>query len=369
MTRYTPKANKAYFGWETNIRTINATKDAAPIVTDIDFILNADTISLTEWKPTMERSQPWYVNNPTRLPSYTYESAYKPASGKISGPLKHGRGIAAILGTTSIVDHTTYDSVTLDGTGAKRKPFFGYFEHGADRVKAILGCSAESISLECKEGEQVSQNLDATTAKEVDLAQLTTPTYASNMEMLSVPNFHWKHVSIGLYNGKWSSGSIEALLPSIKNNIADQAEWESFKFSIKNNITYKFGAPPSAGDLNARWFFDALMEIELDLDVYPATVDEIIWELSPQYAKYADYATLLSNDVVSAELKFTRDTNDFIQIRIEDLVFMSTSEELASITSGVDPAKMVLKPASKNSLLTVYIEDPLQNSKSPYPPV
>ena len=60
MTRYSPKGNKVYIGWESVFRNTDA---ALASSASVGFILNMESVNVSELMPSTERLQKWYVGN------------------------------------------------------------------------------------------------------------------------------------------------------------------------------------------------------------------------------------------------------------------------------------------------------------------
>lgn len=352
------------FGWENNFKQPNLSEIAA-VVADVDWVLNIDSLDVSELKPKTERSFPWYVGNSSRIVSMTYDSEYKPGSGSISGQLKHARPIATVLGVTSLTNQTTYYQVQLSD-GSVRESYFLYFNHGANRAKSLNGCISNEISIEGKEGDFVTYDMSLISAKMFNIAAaFIDPTKITEMTALDTSPFHWKHCAIKIVD------DVGGVATNLITEGIDDTQFESFKITIKNNTEFKFGAPSTGGQKWASWYKETTIEAEIELTLYPSTTDgDFLWSLGPEETEYIDYyiagGPLAAYTSLGIEITLQRDTNDFIRFRFDKLVVEAISESLEAIDSGVDPVTITFKLAESLSSIDVYSDDPILHTDSNY---
>ena len=365
MVRYNPKDNQLFFGWEMGgFKQPNASEIAA-VVADIDFAENVDSIDLDPIKPKTDRVQKWFVGNASRVNSFTYDGQYTPGSGSISGELKHGQVIDAVLGIESIAAYGSGRHViALDGTAVARKTFFAYFNHGDSRAKSINGCSGTSIAISGNENSFITYDLSILSARMFDISSGVpfAPSNLADKEDITRSPFHWKHTAIDFTYDGIGGTSILSL----------DGQFESFSATITNNIEYKFGAPSSGGQQWSSWFKEMKLDVEISLTFYPSTTDALsIWELAPSENEYANYANLSVNvSNLSVDIMMERDAStDSINLKFEKLVCLTCSERLENIDAGVDPVTMtfgIAEVAPSNNNIEVDILEPINQTSSPY---
>ncbi len=351
MTRYTVKKSKVGFGWEDGgFRQISSTYDNPPLAaSDIDWNLFTSELDLSEGKPTMERDQPHYVGTDSRLPTHTFEGAYKNGELTLSGNLRYAHVLNAVLGqctstttaSTAIFRHT----ITI----GDRTSFFTYFVHGngTDKhIKALLGSKADEVTIEGKEDSPVTVELKCLNAKAV--ACTTDYTINSSSKSLdpTVHYFHWKHAAITLTIGGTTYTS------STKNEV------EAFKISFKNNGVYKHGAPATGGQEHANYDKEGMLEVETVLTLYPE--DNQLWELSPHESTYAEKTTSSTVNLTITLDKGSGANEDVISIVQTDLAVMKVTEKIQEIKENISPVEVTLRPARYSSSVYVDAYDPCE---------
>jgi len=347
MTRFQTKYSKVAFGWETSFRKINATYDhAVSADTEFDFTLNFTDIDLSDAKPKYERTQKHYVGKASRLPTGTYEGEFKNGSLSISGDLKHGHIINSVLGTMTAANNTSSDGCYVHQMyEADRPSFFVYTVKGSSATEAhaqvLLGCKTDDLTIEGKEGSEITFDLTALVAKRVNCATIYDIPAAIQSNLDRTPYFHFKHAAINLTIGSATYTSTS------------QNQVERFKINFKQNSAYKHGAPASGGQLNANYDKEGAFDVELELDIYPE--DNVLWEISPSDAMYQEiYAS--STIALTITLAQTSNTNTMI-FNFTDLEVDSVSEKIPAIEDNIVPATVVLKPATYSSTISALLID------------
>jgi len=347
MTRFQTKYSKVAFGWETAFRKINATYDAPNFVnTEFDFTLNFTDIDLSDAKPKYDRTQKHYVGKSSRLPTGTYEGEFKNGSLSISGDLKHAHVINAVLGKMTTLNNTTsvgcWSHTMYEGD---RPSFFAYLVKGntaaAGHIQNFIGCKVDDLSIEGKEGSEVTFDLTALVAKRVNCSTLYTIPAAIQSTLDRTPYYHFKHAAIDLEIGGASYTTTA------------QNQVERFKINFKQNSAYKHGAPASGGQLNANYDKEGAFDVNLELDIYPE--DNVLWELSPSDNLYQDKVTASTINLTITLARYA--TTDEIIFTFTDLEIDSVSEKIPDIKTNIVPASVVLKPASYSSTIKCVAHD------------
>lgn len=275
MTRFAVKNNRVIMGWEGAFRFLNGTSEEVAIITDAEFVLHMESISVDEIKPQMERLPKWYVNNSTRKNSHTYDSDFKVGSGSLSGDFKHGHLLDAVMGGVTVTDQTTYDEARI--AGGDRSSLFVHFNHGAKRAKQMIGVTVGELTINTSEGEIVTFNASVMSAKILDAPPITGD--LSAMIDTNTPPFHWKHVKICI--------SFDGMASSY--NTLTRNYVESAKVTIKNETEYKNGAQSETTSENPNYYIEKKFEVEVEVTLYPD--DEVIWLFAPSESEYNDYGT------------------------------------------------------------------------------
>jgi hypothetical protein len=274
--RYEVKKNRVAFGWEDAFKDLNGIGEEDMVAADVDFMINTDSVNVGEIIPTMAREQPWYINNPTRLPSNTYEGQHKYGEFSLSGPLKRGHLIDAVIGGAIAENKSTYDEIHLNG--GDRKSLAIYFDHGIDRTKNIIGIMGDSIDVDATENENVKFTFHGISAKAMDGAYIADDLSAK--DPLAIPPFHWKHVTIRL-----SLDGGNSFYTYTNRNFT-----ESCKISTKNSTVFKYGGNKTT---HADYYLETTYTTSVDITLYPE--DDFLWRFATfsNQAQYANYPTLL----------------------------------------------------------------------------
>ncbi len=273
--RMTVKNNRLLLGFEEGFGLLDGSTEGVADIGDVDFVVNTESVSLTDIKPKTERYQPWYVNNATRKPSMTYDSDFKFGSGSFEGDLKFGHLFDAVIGGAVSQDMTTYDRITI--SGGDRKSMFAHFAHGSKRSRQIIGALVNTLTVDFKEGDFVKFTADVLSKKTIDVDPITDSIAA--FEAVDYPVFHWKHVSIGI-----SFDNMNSFY-----NVSSRNYIESSKLTIKNETEYKNGSQADVGSEYANYYKEKLFDSEIELTLYPE--DEVPWLFDPSQSKYSDYGT------------------------------------------------------------------------------
>jgi len=271
--RYAVKNNRVYLGWQSGLRDINGAGETQVANGDVDFVLNMESIEFSVFKPTKERMQFRYINNPTRRISYTYDSENKVGAGSLSGPFKRAHVLDAVLGGITVVDQSTYDELTIiEGT---RVPFFVHFEHGDKNIKDVIGCIGHELSINASESNIVTYDLQVMSAKSYEGIELSADFTA--IRVLDVAPFHWKHVTTSL---SVDGGQSLYTLAGFRNEV------ESVNVSISNEVEYKF----AGGDNWASWYKEMSLTGSVDISLYPE--DDVLWYFAQSESQYNEYTTV-----------------------------------------------------------------------------
>jgi len=351
MTRFNVKKSNFGCGWETSFRKISSTYDNPPTAaTDFDWKIFTNELDLTDGKPTMERDQQHYVGTDSRLPTYTFEGAYKNGELSFDGNLRHAHVLNAIFG--SCVSTTTASSTVNQHTISigDRKSFFTYFLHSngtTNHLQALIGCKADEVTIDATEKEPVKVSLKALVAKAVTCA--TTYALNSSSKALdpTVAYYHWKHSAVDLKIG------------GVTYTSSTQNQVEKWKITYKNNTEYKWGAPSTGGQLHASYDKDGMFDAEIVLTLYPE--DTKLWQLSPHEATYAEKSSSSSVSLTITLNRIAAESNvDQIAFVFSDLAVMKVSEPIKEIKDNISPVEVTLKPARNSSTVYVLAYDPCE---------
>ena len=261
------------FGWESAFRLLDGSVEAEADIDDVDFVLQMESVSVGEIKPKMERLPKWYVNNNTRKSTYTYDSDFKVGTSSLSGDLKHGHLIDAVLGGTTVTDQTTYDEVRI--VGGDRSSMFLHFNHGDKRAKQLIGIIVSDLTINASEGNIVTFESTLMSAKQLNASPITGS--ISAFQSVETPPFHWKHVRIAL--------SLDNMASSYNSNSRNYVE--ACKLVIKNETEYKNGAQSEQASEYANYYIEKKFEVEVEITMYPE--DDVLWLFAPSESKYMDY--------------------------------------------------------------------------------
>lgn len=351
MTRYQTKYSKLVFGWETAFRQISTTYDNPVVSTDeMAFTINTVDQDLSDGKPKMERTQKHYLNKSSRLPTGTYEGEFKNGSLSLTGDLKYAHLINAVMGTMAAANNVSSTGYFVHNMYIGDRPsMFAYYVTGNsatgtdNHIRNILGCKCDDLSIEGKEGTEVTFDATLLTAKEVACSTNYTIPAAVDVASTRVPYFHFKHAAVNLQIGGTTYTS------STQNHV------ERFKVSFKNNGAFKHGAPASGGQTHANYDKEGAFEPEIELDIYPE--DTLLWRLSPAENMYADTYASSSIALTITLRRYAGSATDQIVFTFSDLEVNSVSEKIAEITDNIVPATVVLKPATYTSTISCAVND------------
>ena len=349
MTRFTVKKSNFGMGWETAMRQIATTYDNPPTAAgDFDWKIFSNDLDLSDAKPTMTRDQQHYVGTDSRMNTMTFEGGFNnDAKLTVKGNLRYAHVLNAVLG--GCVSTTTASATTFLHTISigDRPSFFTYYQHGngtVNHLETLLGCKADDVTIEGKENEAVSIEMNALVAKMV--ACNTTYALNSSSKALdpTVPYFHWKHSAVNLTIG------------GVTYTSSTQNQVEGWKINYKNDTKYKHGSPSTGGQANPNYSTEGKFEPEITLTLYPE--DTKLWALSPHENKYAD---TYASSSVSLTITLTRTTTyDTLTFNFTDLAVMKVTEAIKEIKDNVSPVEVTLKPARNSSSVYCVANDPCE---------